>query len=54
MTALMCACEEGHFDISKLLVGEGADVDAKDKVSDAVPACLQYRKPAQNIEQMPK
>ena len=33
MTALMVACQEGHLDIVKFLVTQGAEVDAKDDVS---------------------
>ena len=50
----MQACDEGHFDVSKLLVGEGADLEAKDSfVSGAIHACLQYHKTTHNIDQMP-
>ena len=28
-TALLCACEAGHFDIARFLVAQGADVNAK-------------------------
>ena len=33
MTALMGACAGGHLSVVKLLVNQGADIDATDNVS---------------------
>ena len=32
----MCAAERGHFPVVKYLHSVGADIEAKDKVSDAM------------------
>ena len=37
MTPLMSAAESGHYDVVKDLLALGADVNAKDNVSDISP-----------------
>ena len=33
MTSLMRACKKGHFDLVKVLIDNGADINDKDNVS---------------------
>ena len=35
-TALMCAAENGHYEVTKFLIEAGASIEAKDEVSKTI------------------